>query len=133
MYGENNGALITDPKPNPESFMRVITHFLDYQGRIVRDVTDEFETGSIYTTYYQYDGRGNLFRSIPGYDNGLNPYLTNPVWRFVYKDYSINNPLNESNFQPPSSSQNTTPSAFRRSSRTCTQKPTCSPIPFRAA
>jgi len=98
VYGESD-ARITDPKPDPATFEYAVTHFLDDQGRIVRD--ESWSYGVLYTTNFQYDAAGNLIRSIPGYDHKLNPYLTNEVWRFVYEDYSINNPLNESNFFPP--------------------------------
>ncbi len=40
-----------------------------------------------------YDARGNLLRSFNTYDNKLNPRLTNKIWRFINRDYSVNNPL----------------------------------------
>lgn len=40
-----------------------------------------------------YDARGNLAGTFFSYDNKLNPLLTNKIWRFINRDYSVNNPV----------------------------------------
>ncbi|HTR28736.1 MAG TPA: hypothetical protein VMH27_05670 [Puia sp.] len=87
IYGENDPALITAPKPNADGFLGVTFHFLDSEGRIIED--QGFNNAT-----FQYDAWGNLIRGQPfPYDNKSNPYLTNNVWRFIFEDYSVNNYL----------------------------------------
>ena len=89
VYGENDPALITAPRPNADGFLGVTIHFLDNEGRIIEDQGFNNVT-------FQYDAWGNLIRDLPfPYDNKFNPYLTNNVWRFIYEDYSVNNYLFE--------------------------------------
>lgn len=47
---------------------------------------------------FEYDTRGNLFGSSFAYDNKLNPLLTNKIWRFVSRDYSVNSPLGATSY-----------------------------------
>lgn len=69
----------------------VYTHYLDNKGRIVQ-TTQHAPSGDFFT-YYSYDEQGNRVVQDVTYDNKVNPYRTNPVWSFVYWDYSLNNPL----------------------------------------
>jgi hypothetical protein len=109
LYGENDPAPITAQRPNAVSFLAVINHFLDKYGRIIED-QETFNGISLPTTYFQYGADGNLIRNLPfRYDDKLNPYLTNQVWRFIYEDYSVNNYLYEPSTGPISVTQyNTT-------------------------
>ena len=80
--------LITDPGPDPNSFARVTVYLLDEKGRITRS---QDASGALIADY-RYDNRGNLIRDGVVYDDKINPYRTNPVWRFINQDYSMNNP-----------------------------------------
>jgi hypothetical protein len=71
------------------SALRGITKInLDGKGRISKytPLLPASEAGVV-----QYDANGNLI--LPGvkYDNKVNIYQTNPVWQFVYGNYSRNN------------------------------------------
>ncbi|HLI93676.1 MAG TPA: hypothetical protein VKU83_08710 [Puia sp.] len=92
VYGENDPAGITAPRPNADAFAGVVTHFLDDEGRIIKDEGNWYGAYTD-TSYFQYDAWGDMVRPGVMYDNKYNPYLTNDVWRFVYEDYSVNNPL----------------------------------------
>jgi len=63
--------------------------------RIVSEVktTNELFVTSPETFTYSYDSKGNLIREGITYDNEANLYLTNKYWRFLARDYSINNPV----------------------------------------
>jgi len=47
------------------------------------------------TVRYRYDIRGNLDGDFVTYDDKVNPYLTNRIWRFLARDYSVNNMMND--------------------------------------
>ncbi|HLI93677.1 MAG TPA: hypothetical protein VKU83_08715 [Puia sp.] len=100
VYGENDPAPITARKPNADSYIGVTRHLLDNEGRIIEDQQYWYGGSLKDTTYFQYDAWGNIIRSRVDYDNKFNPYLTNDVWRFVYEDYSVNNPLPENSGTP---------------------------------
>src|SRR5882757_2324396 len=68
--------------------------FYDQLNRIIREeVTPsrmpELPPPTVIT--YQYDASGNLFPN--NHDNKVSLLLTNKVWRFINRDYSINNPV----------------------------------------
>ncbi|HTI07501.1 MAG TPA: hypothetical protein VL832_03060 [Puia sp.] len=84
-YG-NSG--ITDPRPEAGSYSLTWIYTLDKEGRIIKAQV----AGSPDYTIYQYDARGNLIRSGVTYDNKINPYQTNAVWKLIFKDYSVDNP-----------------------------------------
>src|SRR6185503_15958814 len=46
-------------------------------------------------TVYTYDANSNLVVPYPGitYDQMINPYRTNGVFQFTYRDYSLNNKI----------------------------------------
>jgi hypothetical protein len=80
---------ITAPAPPQSSFEGIVrTYRLDELGRVI---WDSATYGGINT--FSYDRKGNLIRPGVTYDDKLNPYTTNSVWRFLNQDYSVNNPL----------------------------------------
>ncbi len=42
---------------------------------------------------YSYDEAGNLILPGVAYDNKLSIYKSNKIWMFVFKNYSVNNPV----------------------------------------
>lgn len=72
----------------------------DYLSRITREIkffdfTPPFQPDTI---NYQYDAAGNLDGAIVQYDNNVNPLLTNKIWRFLDRDYSVNNSVKATAF-----------------------------------
>ena len=80
---------------------RIDAHLLDSRGRIIRTYhLADLNPPTQPTTEYKYDANGNLEVSNylgapypPGttYDHMINPYRTNYVFQFTYKDFSLNN------------------------------------------
>lgn len=72
----------------------------DAQGRIVKEtIVNKFNdygpAGGVYRPTYTYDARGNL--AVAGwksssYDNKVNPLRQSPVFQFIHRNYSMNNP-----------------------------------------
>jgi hypothetical protein len=44
-----------------------------------------------YTATFTYNAAGNLGTNNANYDDKVNPLLTNKIWRFLARDYSVNN------------------------------------------
>jgi len=66
--------------------------FYDNLNRVIMEVRDPHQSGPYQDTMrYFYDARGNLFGNIKPYDNEVNPLLTNKIWRFLARNYSLNN------------------------------------------
>lgn len=68
----------------------------DFQGRIIKEVATEISDGSVFATRtYNYDNRGNLV--VPGggftYDDKVSIFRAHPVFQFVNRNYSMNNPV----------------------------------------
>jgi hypothetical protein len=80
---------------------RIDAHLLDYRGRIIKTYRlDDLNPPLLQTMEYKYDANGNLEVANsygttypPGttYDHMINPYRTNYVFQFTYKDFSLNN------------------------------------------
>ncbi len=85
---------ITSPEPPHSSFDTYLNIIkLDELGRIIKIFPVNLADGSLGAPQtFAYDARGNMIRAGVVYDNKINPYQTNPVWMFVFNDYSINNP-----------------------------------------
>ncbi|TWF40628.1 hypothetical protein FHW36_104311 [Chitinophaga polysaccharea] len=105
------GLLGEVPRPSPfapNQFIRGYAAFeYDEMGRITKTIDS---IGWIYgrlTRYYTYNQEGNLVKVvyqsatfpeedsliISGYDNKVNMHLTHPVWQFLDRMYSLNNPI----------------------------------------
>ena len=84
--------LITDAKPDPSSYSGRSIYTLDKEGRIYQS-EGFFVVHGIST--FLYDDRGNRIWSgttqLQNYDYKINPFRTNPVWQFIFNDYSRNN------------------------------------------
>jgi len=83
-----------------QAYLEDIFHY-DFYGRIIKIVStyyfsgmdpDDPLLGKVTTTEYSYDSRGNLVKDFITYTNKPNINRTHPVWMFVNRDYSINNP-----------------------------------------
>ncbi len=84
-----------------------ITNFeYDSHGRISKS-TFNFVPPDPYvsvTQTFQYDSEGNLLNGIGNYDNKLNPNQLHPIWLFLVRNYSLNNPIHAvqyNNFRLP--------------------------------
>jgi len=69
---------------------------MDNRGRIIK--TYSLDAPSLppqLITVYTYDANSNLVVPYPGitYDQMINPYRTNGVFQFTYRDYSLNNKI----------------------------------------
>jgi hypothetical protein len=73
---------------------------LDDLGRIIKSTSFLGLDSNFVTTdppeisTFAYDAKGDMIRPGVTYDDKINPYQTNPVWMFIYNDYSVNNPVN---------------------------------------
>lgn len=68
----------------------------DALGRISQ--TTEYVLGDTIVRLYNYDTRGNLQRPGSLYDNNPNIHLTNKIWMFLDRDYSVNNPVDNESY-----------------------------------
>ena len=80
-----------------------IGHYQYYaEGRIIK-ITRDFllpvgNPSSV--TTYSYDMNGNLIKPGVVYDDKINFHRTNKVWMFLDRDYSRNNPMTASSYNP---------------------------------
>ena len=67
----------------------------DHLNRITREIktSNALNPDRSDTTYFQYDAAGNLNGGQGPYDHNVNPLLTNKIWRFLDRDYSVNNSI----------------------------------------
>jgi hypothetical protein len=72
----------------------------DHLNRVVREIiTFNFTAPGLPDTInYSYDAAGNLYGAAIPYDNNVNPLLTNKIWRFLDRDYSVNNSVKATAF-----------------------------------
>lgn len=105
------GLLGEIPRPSPivpDLFIRGYATFeYDGKGRMIKTVDS---IGWIYgrlTKFYTYNPEGNLVKVvfvsgafsekdsliISGYDNKVNMHQTHPIWQFLDRMYSVNNPV----------------------------------------
>lgn len=106
------GLLGDVPRPSPNApnifFRGFATFKYDHLGRISETVDSSGWGYGRLTRYYTYDDKGNLVRvryqtNIPGYhlddkiisgyDDKVNLRLTHPIWQFIDRMYSVNNPI----------------------------------------
>lgn len=95
------GYLDQDPEPANFWNKRIERFEYDSYGRISK-MSDEFVVPYYpsSTTTYTYSSNGNLLLpfSSPAYDNYRNPLTLHPLWQFIQKDYSLNNPIPAVNY-----------------------------------
>lgn len=97
-------GLVTDvipPNANTAIEYTVYAYDLDNNGKVYKTTQFTAEGDVDNEVYSNYTAQGNLILEYVTYDDKMNPYLTHPVWPFVYNDYSLNNRLytNEHPFQ----------------------------------
>jgi len=92
------GAL-TDP-PLQGFLERITTYTYDAKNRIIRQDGLHPSSGNTYVIRYYYNQQGNLekieegsFVTLLTYDNKVNMHRTHPVWQFLDRDFSVNNPF----------------------------------------
>jgi hypothetical protein len=91
------GAL-TDPPPQG-MLERITTYTYDSKNRIVRAEALYPPNGSTYVIRYYYNQQGNLEKIDDGsatvltYDKKVNMHRTHPIWQFIDRDFSVNNPF----------------------------------------
>ncbi|WP_298735161.1 hypothetical protein [uncultured Chitinophaga sp.] len=93
------GAL-TDP-PQQWYVELITTYTYDARNRIIRQDDQHPRTGGRYIMRYVYNEEGNLEKVYNGnsviftytYDNKVNLHRTHPVWQFIDRDFSVNNPF----------------------------------------
>jgi hypothetical protein len=72
-------------------FDAAVTYYkYDNKDRIIQDSTI-WSGGFKLVNNYSYDASGN--RAGRTYDNKVNPHLTNDIFQFLDRDYSVNNPF----------------------------------------
>lgn len=102
-------------EPTNSFYVRVTDYTYDEQGRIIHTETTQLQPNVIsFSSNFTYDANGNLVGPA-GYDNKVNLHRTNPIYQFIDRNYSMNNPVaatayNSSNlplnFNNPPFSQN---------------------------
>jgi hypothetical protein len=86
-----------DPSSIKGTPSRVTDYFYDSQNRIIKTIGKWASVPVADTTLYIYNAQGNKINSWNGgiltYDNKINPHRLHPVWQFIDRDYSNNNPF----------------------------------------
>jgi hypothetical protein len=101
------GTIGTGPLPETVIYgMRYSDFSYDSYNRIIKAVEVEIRpTPGTRTISYYYNAAGNLAAiatrypegvdsiNITAYDNKINPHQTHPIWQFIDRDFSVNNPF----------------------------------------
>jgi hypothetical protein len=96
VYGyDANNRIVTDTIGGVTGgviFISTLTY--DNLGRIVKENIRHISTGIVRNPTYTYDNRGNL--AVAGwksssYDNKVSIFRSNPVFQFIFRNYSRNN------------------------------------------
>ncbi len=123
-FGYSRGVITTDTIVSfyTQVPFHSITYFeYDRYGRISKStyIPTGLPPYYILVNTYEYDSEGNLIRPSPypplTYDHKLNPQQLHPVWQFIARDYSLNNPttaLHYNNFGLPTKFDQPRPSLF---------------------
>jgi hypothetical protein len=107
-YGyDNNGRIGVDTNyvlgklgEKPTNYFNRIISMIEWDSQVrVSRVTSHDDHGNNTVTNYTYDSNGNLMNGST-YDNKVNLNRTNDYWMFLRKDYSMNNPVNASAYNP---------------------------------
>jgi hypothetical protein len=80
-----------EPILHSHSAMTVCNYEYDTKDRISKVITWLYIGAEPMITEYSYDSNGN--RVGTAYDDKVNYHLTNKVWMFLSRDYSVNNPI----------------------------------------
>ena len=96
-FGYNKGQIISDTLDSAYGAHSITTFEYDRYDRMIKS-TFRFPDYPDFPSVidYQYDSHGNLIHD-PSlgvvYDNKVNLHQLNPIWLFLARDYSVNNPL----------------------------------------
>ncbi|MBX3257768.1 MAG: hypothetical protein KF862_26805 [Chitinophagaceae bacterium] len=92
MYSGGN----VDVNDHPDTYVdiRVSRLTLDFVGRIIKEETT-YGNGSVSEKTFTYNADGNLIRPGVTYTNQPSIRQTNKVWKFIDRDYSVNQPEGE--------------------------------------
>ena len=97
-YSGNRITLDTLYSDLGEQFLQVSTLHYDSEGRIIKEDIEVLErnfapVSELSTKEYAYDSRGNLVSPLAtSYDNKVSYLRTEPLWMFIHRNYSLNNP-----------------------------------------
>jgi hypothetical protein len=105
-YGYANGKITVDTmyKQFGDEFTQISKLSYDTIGRIIKEdihVIERFGSpvSEFKTVSYQYNANGNLVSPlITAYDNKVNYLRVNPIWMFIHRNYSRNNPQGVTNY-----------------------------------
>lgn len=106
-YGYTNGQITTDtmyvwgsteqdPEPNNYYSKKIIHLKYDAKGRIIHERWDHINPQYPPLEFsHEYDSQGNelLPNTSLSYDNYINPHQLHPIWQFLARNYSVNNPI----------------------------------------
>jgi hypothetical protein len=85
-----NLGIIGQPGRSAQSSYETFTY--DKLNRINHEtITGAYNPFNLPPADYTYDIHGNLFGTTQHYDDKVNLLLTNKIWRFINRDYSLNN------------------------------------------
>jgi hypothetical protein len=90
------GDASRDPEPGNYYYKRINRFEYDSYGRISTETWDYIYPESETQVWaFQYDEKGNRIKPYQGleYDNHINIHQLHPVWQFLARDYSVNNPI----------------------------------------
>jgi hypothetical protein len=80
-------------EPTNSIYVRVTDYTYDDQGRIIHTATTQLQpTVLTFSSDFTYDANGNLV-GPSGYDDKVNLHRTNPIYQFIDRNYSMNNPV----------------------------------------
>jgi hypothetical protein len=97
-YSGNKITLDTLYSDFGEQFLQISKLQYDNEGRIIKEDIHVIERNLLpvsetITKQYVYDNRGNLVSPlVTTYDNKVNYLRTDPLWMFIHRNYSQNNP-----------------------------------------
>ncbi|MGB8191039.1 MAG: hypothetical protein WCF67_03925 [Chitinophagaceae bacterium] len=79
-------------EPTNSFYVRVTDYTYDSEDRIIQTNTTQLQPDVIvFSSNYSYDANGN--RVGDTYDNRIHFRRTNPIWMFIDRNYSVNNPV----------------------------------------
>jgi len=90
------GSQESDPEPHNYYNKKIIYFEYDAGGRIIKETYDNIDPeypSLIFLHHYGADGNRTDGFIPPVYDSFLNPHTLHPIWQFMAKDYSVNNPI----------------------------------------
>ncbi|KAA2238841.1 hypothetical protein F0L74_21745 [Chitinophaga agrisoli] len=104
------GSLSGQPDAHPATLANIATYQYDARNRIIRmDLMWTASPGSVSTYNYIYNQQGNIEKITdasgqviftPTYDDKINMNNLHPIWQFLARDYSRNNPFTAENYDP---------------------------------